>query len=263
VIDIKEDILKRFGFSFTKSSVHSSRTIMLDELSVLLDSVNEDAKKEDYISSIINDNCLAKKTMKSRELTARDLLLLYSFDLSNALYRTFLYFWKRDEAARPLLTLLLAFCRDGLLRASSELILKKSEGEVMIRETMEEFIDTIEKDRFSKGSLRSTSGNLNASWAKSGHLTGRVKKVRAIANSRPASVAYALYLGYLTGVRGPELFETNFVKILDCSREKAIELAEIASQKGWIVFKRIGNVMEILFPNLITKEEAEWLREQN
>jgi hypothetical protein len=43
----------------------------------------------------------------------------------------------------------------------------------------------------------------------------------------------------------------------------AIELAENASARGWIFFKRIGNVMEISLPNLITKEEADLIYEQN
>jgi len=34
-------------------------------------------------------------------------------------------------------------------------------------------------------------------------------------------------------------------------------------RKGWIVFKRIGNVMEVLFPSLLTSEEMKWIHEQN
>jgi hypothetical protein len=72
-----------------------------------------------------------------------------------------------------------------------------------------------------------------------------------------------LLLGYLTGVRGQALFQTEYIKLLDCPLDKAIELAEEASRKGWIVFKRVGDVIEVLFPNLINPEEMEWLREQN
>ncbi|MBU4326272.1 MAG: hypothetical protein KKB91_00810, partial [Proteobacteria bacterium] len=77
------------------------------------------------------------------------------------------------------------------------------------------------------------------------------------------SVSYALLLGYLTGVRGESLFKTDYAKLLDCSFEKAIELTAEASRKGWIVFKRVGDVIEVLFPNLINEQEMEWLREQN
>jgi hypothetical protein len=53
------------------------------------------------------------------------------------------------------------------------------------------------------------------------------------------------------------------MEINDCSKATAIELAENASARGWINYKRIGNVMEISLPNLITKEEAEIIYEQN
>ncbi len=43
----------------------------------------------------------------------------------------------------------------------------------------------------------------------------------------------------------------------------AITLAEEASRKGWIVVKRIGDVIEVLFPNLMTAKEQEILCEQN
>jgi hypothetical protein len=51
--------------------------------------------------------------------------------------------------------------------------------------------------------------------------------------------------------------------LLDCSLDKMIELAEDASRRGWITLKRVGQVVEVLFPNLITAQEMEWLREQN
>jgi hypothetical protein len=51
--------------------------------------------------------------------------------------------------------------------------------------------------------------------------------------------------------------------LLDCSAENAVQLAENASRRGWIVCKRIGAVVEVLFPNLLTPLEQEWIREQS
>jgi hypothetical protein len=64
-------------------------------------------------------------------------------------------------------------------------------------------------------------------------------------------------------VRGQALFQSEYIKLLDRTFDRAIELAEEASRKGWIVFKRVSDVIEVLFPNLINQEEMEWLREQN
>ena len=258
---MSEMILKKLGFSFGRNSVHTARTIMFEELELLLETVPNPIDENQLIHAIIDENCLGKRSAKSKTLTVRHLVELYALNPTIPLFRTLLYFWNREPDARSLLALLCSSSRDSLLRSSLKVILDTPESAVLSRETMEEFIDALEPGRFSKATLKSVAQNINSSWTKSGHLTGRAKKIRTEAKATPAAIAYALYLGYLCGVRGPELFETDFIRMMDCNREKAIEFAINASQRGWIVFKRIGNVMEILFPNLITTEEVEWLRE--
>ena len=253
-----------FGFRCDRGGAHSSRTVMLDELTALLSYVGRtDATKADYLRAIDEDNCLGKRSGRTRLLTYRHLVELYALDSANVLFRALHYFWQRDEAARPMLALLCAYARDSILRSSAPLILKAPQGAVITRESMEAFIDSLEPGRFSTATLKSTAQNINSSWTKSGHLTGRVKKVRAQAMPSAGSTAYALLVGYLTGARGQGLFDTDYTKLLDCSKDKAIELAEEASRKGWITFKRVGDVIEVLFPNLIGQEEQEWLREQS
>ena len=70
-------------------------------------------------------------------------------------------------------------------------------------------------------------------------------------------------MGYICGARGETLIETEYAKLLDCSPDRAIELAESASRRGWIVVKRIGSVIEVLFPILLNAQEQEWVREQS
>jgi hypothetical protein len=111
--------------------------------------------------------------------------------------------------------------------------------------------------------LISTAQNLASSWTQTGHLSGRVKKFRSRAKATAGSTAYALLLGFLTGERGESLFKTDYARLLDCSFEEAVELAETASRKGWIVFKRVSNVIEVLFPALLSLQEMEGIREQN
>jgi hypothetical protein len=255
--------LARFGFRFERGGTHSSRTMMLDELTALLDYLNRtDATKADYLHAVDEENCLGKRSGKTRRLTYRHLAELYSLDTTHLLFRALLYFWQRDEAGRPMLALLATYARDSIFRASAPMILKAPEGSAITRDLVEERIDSLEPGRFSKATLKSTAQNINASWTKSGHLTGRNKKVRNQAAPTAGSAAYALLLGYLAGARGQGLFRTEYTRLLDCSREKTIELAEQASRRGWITYKRVGDVIEVLFPNLINQQEQEWLREQ-
>jgi len=260
----KNKQLSRFGFSFERGGAHTSRTMMLEELGALLTYVDRpEAEKSDYLQAIDDENCLGKRSGKTRTLTYRHLVDLYSLDRTNVLFRALLYFWNRDIDGQPLLALLCTFARDSIFRSTAPFILKFPEGATITRESLEEFIDSQEPGRFSKATLKSTAQNINSTWTKSGHLYGRARKVRSRANPTAGSVSYALLLGYLAGSRGQALFQTEYTKLLDCTFDKAIDLAESASRKGWIVFKRVGDVIEVLFPNLINQEEMEWLREQS
>jgi hypothetical protein len=249
--------LARFGFDFKRAGAHTSRTLMLDELSILLSYLdNANVDKADYLTAIIDDNCLNKRTLTNRKLTYRDLVTLYSLDESLAIFRALRFFWLRDQQAHPLLALL-----DALLRLTAPFIIKFSEGVVVHRIMMEEFIEQQQPERFSPATLKSTAQNINASWTQTGHLNGRTPKLRSQAKATPGCVAYTLFLGYLMGVRGESLFQTEFAKLLDCTIDQAIDLAEEASRRGWIVFKRVGRTIEVLFPLLLTQQEMEWLRE--
>jgi hypothetical protein len=256
--------LERLGFSYERGGVHTARTMMLAELRALLSFVDAtNAARADYLEAIQTANCLGKRSGKTRTLTFRHLADLYALDPSLLVFRALRFFWQRDVEGQPLLAALCAFSRDPMLRATAPFVLEFQEGATVTREGMEEFIDAQEPGRFSKATLKSTAQNINSSWTQSGHLAGRVRKVRARAVATPGTVSLALLLGYVSGLRGESLLKSDFTRMLDCSFEKTIELAEDASRRGWISLKRVGQVVEVLFPNLITAQEMEWLREQN
>jgi hypothetical protein len=258
----KHKPLARFGFSFERGGAHTSRTMMLAELRALLACVDRpEAEKTDYRQAIVDDNCLGKRSGKTRALTYRHLVDLYALDRSTLLFRALWFFWQRDPSGQPLLALLCTYARDPIFRATAPFILQFPEGVTMTCESLAEAMDAGEPGRFSQATLQSTVRNILSTWTQSGHLQGRAKKIRVRANPTAGSVSYALLLGYLTEARGPGLFQTEYLKLLDCSFDSALELASDASRKGWIVCKRVGEVIEVLFPNLIHQQEMEWLRE--
>lgn len=260
----RNEQLSRFGFRTERGGTHTARTMMLEDLITLLAYVNmPNAAKTDYLRAIYNENCLGKRSGKTRTLAYQHLAQLYTLNHRTVLFRALLYFWQRDINGRPLLAMMCAYARDSTFRSTAPFILKFSLGTTITRQALEEFIDSQAPSRFSKATLKSTAQNINSTWTKSGHLSGRARKIRSQACPTSGSVSYALLLGYLNGIRGRALFQTEYTKLLDCSFERAIELAEEASRRGWIVLKRVGDIIEVLFPNLINKEEMEWLREQN
>ncbi|MBM4388086.1 MAG: hypothetical protein FJ088_10140 [Deltaproteobacteria bacterium] len=256
-------ILSRFGFRLDHGCTHISRTMMLEDLRTLLSCVSShDAEKKDYLKAIVADNCLGKRSGRNRKLTAKHLVELYSLDPSVNIFRTLLYFWRRDAEGQPLLALLCAYARDPILRKSAPLILNLPEGAATDRTEMEEHIKKRYPDRFSKVTVESTAQHLNSTWTKSRHLEGKAIKRRKKALPTAGAASFAIFLGYLTGIRGETLLTSEFVKLLDCPPDRTMELAEEASRRGWIVFKRIGKIIEAQFPNLLTRQEMEWLNER-
>jgi hypothetical protein len=258
-----DSLAARLGFRKEGGGAHASRTIMLAELSELLISVAESgAPKDFYRRAIEEDNCLAKRSRMTRSLSYKYLTQLYALDPDVVLFRALRYFWSRDASGQSLLAFLCAFARDPLLRESAPLILGATRGVQIGREKMEAFLGKRFGSRFSIATLTSTAQNILASWVKSGHLSGVQTKKRVQAKATPGAVGYALLLGFLEGNRGPSLFETEYARLLDCPVPVAMELAAEASRRGWLVFKRVADIVEVVFPQQISAREKEWLREQ-
>lgn len=255
----EEANLQSYGFSGETGGAHASRTIMVDELRRLFDVVQDPfAERDQYRIAIVEENAVGKRSAKTRTLTNRHLADLYGLDPSLLVFRGLRFFWAREVDGQALLALQCAYARDALLRSSASYILSTPEGTTISRESMETHIETVFPNRFSAATLKSTAQNLNSSWTKAGHLSGRAVKIRRRAAPTPGNAAYAVFLGYLAGLRGLSLFGSPYAKLLDCSAERSLELAQLAAQKGWISVNHIGDVFEVSFPSLQKHTDREW-----
>ncbi len=232
-----------------RGGTHLARTMMLSELTDVMDIVNNpEAPISNYREAIITDNCLGKPTMRSREDSFRHLKSLYSLDNAEPLFVALLYFWKRDIPGRPLLALITAYSRDTILRQSSNYILTLMPGESIKREFTEQKLEELYPHRYSPAMIRSAAQNINGTWTQSGHLQGRVTKIRTIVTPTPGAVAFTLFLNDLKGIRGEELQSTPMADLIDARKDQMIELAQIAGAKSWLVWRQIQDVIEVDFP---------------
>tara|TARA_R110001592_G_scaffold13740_2_gene62803 strand:- start:25280 stop:26059 length:780 start_codon:yes stop_codon:yes gene_type:complete len=252
---------EKYGFKFGRNGAHSARTMMLTELTELFQGRGVDASPDQYQEDIVRFNVLHKPTEKARKLTWRHLVHLYAMDTEVVLFRTFRRLWESDERARALLTCQMALARDPLLRLSQNEILSLAPGQWLPREEMEQALDEQFPDRFSPAMLKSLAQNVNGTWTNAGYLEGRNKKHRTEPDIRPVNVAFALFLGYLQGASGNRLFNTEWTKILGCRLERLLELARQASHSGLLNFKHSSEVVEVTFPDYLTKEEEGLLHE--
>lgn len=252
---------QKFGFKFGRNGAHASRTMMLAEVSELFHGRPASATADQYKEDIEVFNVLHKPTEKARKLTWRHLVDLYGMDTAIPLFRVFRRLWDSDEAARTLLACQMGLARDPLLRISMSKILQLAPGEWLPRESMEEVFAEQCPDRYSAATLRSIAQNVNGTWTHASYLEGRNKKHRTEPDIRPVNVAFALFLGYLQGATGNRLFNTDWTKLLGCRLERLLELARQASHSGLLNFKHSSEVVEVTFPDYLTREEEGWLHE--
>ena len=251
------------GFRSGASSVHTSRTMMLEELSLVLNGVDVKDSAARYRSAIIDDNILGKPTRTTRQRTAQRLTELYALDPDCTLFRLLRHVWPADSASPPMLGFLLASARDPLLRDATPFVVGIKSGDFVTSGAIGEHLSHQYPKRFRPTTLRSTAQNLASSWTQAGFLHGKVKKSRVTPNVTPVVISYAVLLGYLCGLRGKLLLDSPWTRLLGRSPAEILDLTHEASKQGWLRYKGAGAVVEIAFPGLLKPHEEKAAYEQN
>jgi hypothetical protein len=261
VTEEHEHLLAQLGFRYGINGPHAARTMMLDDLRVLLAHTEPGASRNDYAAAIVDRNVLGKSTKSARQLALRHLSTLYGLDNSNVIFRVLRRLWTLDEAAQPQLALAVALARDPLLRATQDFFLAYPQGAVVAREEVESFLSRQFQERFTAASLKSFAQNVSGTWTAAGVLVGHRRKIRSNPPVRPETAAMLLLLGYLEGRTGQRLFSSRWMSLLGASPDELVALANSASHRGLLVFMNAGGVREVRFPGYLSNEE-EKLRQE-
>lgn len=240
------------GVGFRRGDVgtHTSRTIMLAELTALFDAVPATASEADITVAIRHANCLSKSTTSTRRLTHQRLTELYALDPHVPIYRVLRRLWSLEPSGRPLLALLVAIARDPMLAASAPAVVLLPIGADFARGPMKDAIRAAIGDRLSDAILDKVVRNAASSWTQSGHLAGRSIKTRRRVIATPATVALAVYLAHAAGFRGPHVFASAWTKLLDADADAARSLAIEAKRAGLIDMRAFGDVVDASFDRL-------------
>ena len=244
------DLAVKTGFRFGAKGTHTSRTMMLAELSAAFAAVPEGATREDFAVEIIEGNCLGKATTATRRLTNQRLSELYALDPAVPIFRVLRRLWETDHTGRPLLALQCAMARDPLLAATGAPILTLLPGSDLQRVAIGAALREVVGDRLSDATIEKVIRNVASSWAQSGHLVGRTFKKRTMVRPTPETVAFGLYLGYAAGFRGMQLFSTGWLSVLDCTPASARDMAVEAKRIGLIDLRISGEVVDLVLDRL-------------
>lgn len=238
------------GFSANRTGGHMARSMMLVEMQQLHAALPPDASLEDYRRAIEDRNVLAKPTDSSRRKSYRHLVELYGLDASKPLFRTLRQLAKDQPADMPLLAMLCVYGRDPQLRQSFELIDSLSPGTALPRETMERHLEDGFPGQFSEAMKKSLAQNVNTTWTASGHLQGRAKKVRSLPRPGWAASTYAMFVGYLLGLRGEILLNSVFSRLVAAQPAQVSAHLATAASRHWLRLRQAGGVIEIDFSRL-------------
>ena len=232
-------------------SVHTSRTMMLAELTTILDQVSPDAGPNAYLAAIVEDNSLGKPTQATRRRTSRRLVELYGLDPRSPLFRLLRKLWAADVSSRPMLAYVAATARDPLLREMAPFVVATPIGLVMTPGQIADQLEDRYPARFQASTSMATAQRLASTWTQAGLLLGKVKKIRTNPVVTPLVVTIALAIGWLSGLRGRLLLESSWTRLLDRATVEVAGLTSEASQQGWLTYKSSGSVVEVAFPGLL------------
>lgn len=129
--------------------------------------------------------------------------------------------------------------------ATREQVMGMAAGQVLQRSEMVAAVQGFTHDRLSAKVLDAVARNTASSWTQSGHLKGKVKKLRQPLRPQPVALALAMWLGYASGKRGKALLNTPWTAVLDSTSSGLVELAEQTKRLGLIKLSHGGGVLSI------------------
>ena len=228
---------------------------MLDELTSLLKGTRLEASIERIKQTIVEENILGKPTASSRKMAFGHLRRAYALDMDKALWRVLRRFYEQEPQALNLMGLVLVYSRDLQLRKSFELVTGMNVGEALPPTQMVEHLEAAFPGMYSAVVMKATAKNVNSTWVKTGHLTGRVHKVRSHPKPHWLATTYAMFTGYLAGVRGQMLLDSVYARLVGVDPMTAAEHLSIASAHGLLRFRNAGGVVETDFSALLQPAE--------
>lgn len=232
-----------FGIRLTGGGTHQAKTMMLQDIVTYLS--DPEASPETARTRVIEVNALSKNTRSARQIAFRHLNALYALEANPPLTRTLTALWKRDAEARRMVALLSALARDPLLRDSAEAVLPAPVGLAVRWPVIAEVYAHKYPERLSPKMLKSLSQNCASTWTQSGHLSGAVRKQRIRATATPVAAAYAALIASECGFGGPSLLDSPWMRVLDVSRDRALDLLRQAEALGLARVRSAGDVLEI------------------
>jgi hypothetical protein len=234
---------------------HTSRTMLLMELSSVLAQCDPNSSLDQYREAVIDSNVAGKRSLSSRQRTFRYLRELYALDLNVPEFRAFVRLWRRERSGRPVMALLFAAWRDPLLLATAGAVLAWPEGRPVHWGDLDDAVEVRYPGSYSPNIRAKIGRNTLSSWTQAGYLVrvDRGPAIRSKFEPSPGAVAMALVVGAAGGASGARLFTGEFANLLNAPLQTLHDRAYDASRKGWLEYRSLGNVTEVDLSKLLAE----------
>lgn len=243
------------GLRFTGGGGHQSKTMMLSELTTIL-AIAETRGLSEAIRAVQTENLLGKHSTSAAVSALKNLFSLYGLKAPPAITRAMIRLWAGEANSHPLLAVLCALARDPLLRDTAEAVLNTPIGQRFGASELTEVLAERHSERFSYKTLRSLGQNCASTWTQSGHLTGKVAKVRTRVEATPEAAALAALIAQVSGFGGPTVLTSPWMAVLDASPEEQLGLLRRAQGRGLVRVRHAGAVFELQISPELTAEFA-------
>jgi len=231
---------------------------MLPELSTLLSVSPAVADTAMLRRLVVDEDVLHRPSAANRTKTFSFLRRLYGLSPQLPIYREFTRLCHLSPVDTTVLAGSLAFAREPVLRACAEMVLDTAIGKPLGRKDFEAWVREYAPGRYSQTMYVSFSHNLYASFFQLGYLSEAAGKtrIRKRRDVRPASVAYAAFLDWLTGLNGITLLTGAFSKTLELAKDEHLNLLSAAGQQGLMHVAHAGGVLQLDFPTWLRPGES-------
>jgi hypothetical protein len=243
------------GLRLTGGGGHQSKTMMLGELTTIL-AIAETRGLSEAIRAVQTENLLGKHSTSAAVSALKNLFSLYGLKAPPAITRAMIRLWAGDANSHPLLAVLCALARDPLLRDTADAVLNAPIGQRFGASELTEVLAERHSDRFSYKTLRSLGQNCASTWTQSGHLIGKVAKVRTQVEATPEAAALAALIAQVSGFGGPTVLTSPWMAVLDASPEEQLGLLRRAQGRGLVRVRHAGAVFELQISPELTAEFA-------
>jgi hypothetical protein len=110
---------------------------------------------------------------------------------------------------------------------------------------MEEHLEEGFPGQFSDAMKMSLAQNVNTTWTASGHLVGRAKKIRSLPRPGWAASTFAMFVGYLTGLRGEILLNSIFAHLVAAPPAQLLAHLTTAASRHLLRLRHAGGVFHL------------------